>query len=159
MIQIRLEYLKSNLNNNIKPSDTIETISEITNESKDKVKSSELDVDYKSHVILILDETIQSLPWECIPSLSSRNCSRSPSLSLLLNTFVQIQHHRHQQQSSVLENEIDEKKRLKSKPKGTKGTSERKIEHNNTTTITPSNISQEKKVILSKCWYTVIGIL
>lgn len=35
-------------------------------------------------VLLILDETLQCLPWECLPCLRSSSCSRMPGLALLL---------------------------------------------------------------------------
>jgi len=36
------------------------------------------------HMVLILDEALQSLPWECMPILRSAQCSRVPSLALML---------------------------------------------------------------------------
>ncbi len=37
------------------------------------------------HTVLILDEALQEVPWECMPSLRTRSVSRMPSLSLLLD--------------------------------------------------------------------------
>ena len=36
------------------------------------------------HTLLILDERLQALPWESMPCLRGRQCSRLPSLALLL---------------------------------------------------------------------------
>jgi hypothetical protein len=38
----------------------------------------------EGHVVLVLDERLQALPWECMPCLRKRQCSRVPSLALLL---------------------------------------------------------------------------
>ena len=40
------------------------------------------------HTVLILDEALQSLPWESIPSLRNHNCSRVPGLALLLSLIL-----------------------------------------------------------------------
>jgi hypothetical protein len=37
-----------------------------------------------AHVVLLLDEALQVMPWECLPCLSHSQCSRMPSLALLL---------------------------------------------------------------------------
>lgn len=36
------------------------------------------------HIVFIIDETLQKIPWEQIPCLRCRRCSRTPSLSLYL---------------------------------------------------------------------------
>ena len=41
-----------------------------------------------SHTILILDEKLQQIPWEALPSLRRRNCSRIPSFALLLHMLT-----------------------------------------------------------------------
>ena len=38
----------------------------------------------KPHVILLLDEHLQGVPWESVPCLAQRQCSRIPGLALLL---------------------------------------------------------------------------
>jgi separase len=42
------------------------------------------------HVILVLDKTVQMLPWESIPSLRGRSVSRLPSLSFLRDRLTQL---------------------------------------------------------------------
>ena len=43
------------------------------------------------HTVLILDETLQQIPWEVLPCLRSRVCSRMPSFALLLHMLTR--HH------------------------------------------------------------------
>lgn len=44
----------------------------------------------KRHVLLILDEKLQGIPWECLPSFRYVCCSRLPSLNLLLQIIQTI---------------------------------------------------------------------
>ena len=43
------------------------------------------------HTVLILDETLQQIPWEVIPCLRGKTCSRMPSFALLLHMLTR--HH------------------------------------------------------------------
>jgi hypothetical protein len=40
------------------------------------------------HTILILDEQLQQIPWESIPCLKAKECSRVPSFALLLHMLT-----------------------------------------------------------------------
>lgn len=42
------------------------------------------------HTILILDEQLQQIPWESIPCLKARQCSRIPSFALLLHMLTRM---------------------------------------------------------------------
>lgn len=44
-----------------------------------------------SHVVLILDELVQAMPWECLPSLRNMQCSRVPGFTLLLAMLMNRQ--------------------------------------------------------------------
>jgi separase len=48
----------------------------------------EVEVD---HIILILDKSVQMLPWESMPCLRGHSVSRLPSLAALRNRIVQMQ--------------------------------------------------------------------
>jgi len=43
------------------------------------------------HTILILDKTVQSLPWESIPCLREHSVSRLPSMAMLRDRIMQMQ--------------------------------------------------------------------
>ena len=43
------------------------------------------------HTVLILDETLQQIPWEVLPCLRGKTCSRIPSLALLLHVLTRHQ--------------------------------------------------------------------
>lgn len=103
-----LEYFKSNQS----PSDNAE----------EEVVSSD-------HLILILDESLQSIPFECLPALRSKSCSRVPSLLFLL-------HQLHQK-------EIHSQNLSKTKEKKKKNSEEEVV------------ISPRHAVSLSKCWYSI----
>ena len=49
----------------------------------------------QDYTILILDESLQQIPWECIPILHSRRCSRVPSMALFLHMITLSQQHHH----------------------------------------------------------------
>ena len=54
--------------------------------SKEQPKRSQTQAQTQaqSHVVLLLDEQLQGLPWECLECLASQKCSRLPSISLML---------------------------------------------------------------------------
>ena len=43
------------------------------------------------HTVLILDETLQQIPWEVLPCLRGKTCSRMPSFALLLHVLTRHQ--------------------------------------------------------------------
>ena len=43
------------------------------------------------HMVLILDETLQQIPWEVLPCLRGKTCSRMPSFALLLHVLTRYQ--------------------------------------------------------------------
>jgi hypothetical protein len=90
-----------------------------------------------SHLVLLLDETFQSLPLECLPSLRSKSCSRVPSLVLLLQWLDRL---------PPDSSQIETKEPSKSTNKTRK-------------TVCPSRQSEEKlpsqMVSLSNCWYSI----
>jgi Peptidase family C50/SAP domain len=56
------------------------------------------------HTVLILDETLQQIPWEVLPCLRSRVCSRMPSFALLLHMLTR---HQNPQTSQTHHNNAD----------------------------------------------------
>jgi hypothetical protein len=46
------------------------------------------------HTILILDEQLQQIPWESIPCLKAKQCSRVPSFALLLHMLTRKKRHK-----------------------------------------------------------------
>jgi hypothetical protein len=44
-----------------------------------------------NHIILMLDESLQNIPWENVSFLSQRQCSRSPNFSILLRLLASNQ--------------------------------------------------------------------
>jgi hypothetical protein len=92
------------------------------------------------HLILILDETFQALPLECLPSLRSRSCSRIPSLLLLLHSLNHVQPSPLTNETKLLTVSLQNKAKKKTRREETE----------------ESPDSSEAKVLsLSKCWYSV----
>ena len=49
---------------------------------------SSVSVSAACHTVLILDEQLQQIPWEALPCLRSKQCSRVPSFALLLSMLT-----------------------------------------------------------------------
>lgn len=43
------------------------------------------------HIVIMCDEALQMIPWECLPVLRNRNCSRIPGLCALLSLQLRLQ--------------------------------------------------------------------
>eukprot|EP01041_Mallomonas_annulata_P004052 gene4052-8059_t len=54
------------------------------------------------HLVLLLCESLQSLPWECIPLLRARRTSRVPSLALLLSQQQHLAQEQGQQPGDII---------------------------------------------------------
>ena len=70
--------------------DRIEDIDEDLSGLGNEASSNSRSINVGGHTILILDERLQGLPWESMPCLQSRQCSRVPSLALLLATSYDL---------------------------------------------------------------------
>lgn len=89
----------------------------------------------ENHLILLLDETFQSLPMECLPALRSKSCSRVPSLVLLLQLLNDLPDH------SPRETKFPAKQKSKIKQEDTSSR--------------PSEKLSSKIISISNCWYSI----
>ena len=80
------------LNNNCDVSDNSSHISKESNNNNVPSPSTSPSVStaISGHTVLVLCETLQSLPWDCLPSLKSQHFSRIPALSLLLSLGSEV---------------------------------------------------------------------
>jgi separase len=86
----------------------------------------------------MLDEALQSLPWESIPSLRNHNCSRVPGLAILLSLILK--------QSSVIEEQVnDENVNVNIKDKKVAANLKEGVKSE----LNPPNIS------VKNCWYAI----
>jgi len=66
----------------------VEVTSDDTHNNKQTEKLEIEDSNQVGHVVLILDEAMQALPWETLPCLRKHSCSRVPGLAVLLNLLL-----------------------------------------------------------------------
>ena len=79
-------------NNNSDVSDNSSHISNGSNNNNVPSPSTSPNVStaINGHIVLVLCEKLQSLPWDCLPSLKSQHFSRFPALSLLLSAGSEV---------------------------------------------------------------------
>ena len=82
------------------------------------------------YTILILDEVLQQIPWECIPILHSRRCSRIPSMALFLHMITLPHNHHHTAASSEISTQAINHTTT-TKTSTVTGTKTKKHNHNN----------------------------
>jgi hypothetical protein len=99
-----------------------------------------------SHVTLILDESLQAIPWESIPLLRASSCSRVPSLTVLVNLL----------QSKPVSNLLDTEALAipadkKSKAKGSKASSSSRAG----TGGMENGHARDHEISIARCWYAI----
>jgi separase len=91
-----------------------------------------------AHTILILDEALQCLPWESIPSLRNHNCSRVPGLAIFLSLILK--------RSPVIEEQVNDENVDININRGKNITMNSKTRHSE---FTIPDIS------VKNCWYAI----
>eukprot|EP01036_Dinobryon_divergens_P025541 gene25541-34098_t len=98
-------------------------------------------------IVLILDESLQQLPWECMPYLSNTRCSRVPNLALLLSLI--------DDDNPVTDRAATEECVTKDKGKATQSNKRAAKSKNESESKAIKSMRVEREISARSCWYAV----
>ena len=102
-------------------------------------------------IVLILDESLQQLPWECIPYLANTRCSRVPNLALLLSLIDDD--HAVTDRAATEDCVIKDKSKLASNKRSSSVKVKVKVNKEDSKAIKSMRV--EREISARSCWYAV----